>query len=185
MKLNFTFLISFLLTNWAFGQTADSATTTAIINSFNPSFNAINSNAGGSIMDSKRQKRWITKDNVIIETYDLQLTQIEAEISDMESSECKALLKRDTATLRNIWQRDFTLDEPQNELQVGKNPIPYYTSLTRLIDKFTILDNVVYTSGHEYVQRLRSDGKVDESIKQDFFHMWVNKFGVWKLSTKN
>lgn len=184
MKLIFTLLISILLINWTFGQNVDSTTTHKTFNSFNTSFKGINSNSG-SVMDSRKQKQLVIKDNVTIETYNLQLTLIETEISDMESTECKALLKRDTSALKNIWLRDFTLDEPQNELHTGKNPIPYYVSLNRTIEKFTILDNVVYTSGHEYIQRLKSDGKIDEPINKEFSHMWTKKFGTWKLSTKN
>jgi len=179
MKLNFMLFFSILISGCAFGQTTDSTTTPRSFNSFK----GIKPGAG-SIIDSKRQEQIIYKGNIGIKTTNLQLTKIESEISDMESLECKALLQRDTAALKNIWLRDFTLDGPQNKIHIGQNPIPYYVSLTRIIERFTILENIVYTSGQEYVKLMGSDGKLEEPITQEFFHVWTKKLSGWKLSEK-
>lgn len=46
------------------------------------------------------------------------------------------------------------------------------------------MENVVYTSGFEFIQELKQNGKVDERVKRSFFHVWMKKNGSWKLSTK-
>jgi hypothetical protein len=179
MKLYFAAITLIFLTNRTYGQSTDSIITPARINSVTG-----HSFKHSNLTDSRRQKKLIVKGNIIIETYNFPLTITETEISDMESSECDAILKRDTTALKNIWLRDFTLNDPQNELYHGKNTVPYYISINRTIEKFTILDNIVYTSGHENLQRLRDNGKVEEPLKRNFSHMWIRKFGKWKLSTK-
>lgn len=180
MKAIGILVMSLFLINAAVGQSADSSTTTTN-HSGNNSFKRVYSEQG---ITAGNKKQMFVKGYVTIETHGLRLTPIENEISDLESSECNALLKRDTSSLKNIWIRDFTLDEPQNQLHLGKNSIPYYVSLNRTIEKLTILNNIVYTSGHEYAQQLKGNGKVDEPTKKAFFHMWIRNNGVWKLSTK-
>jgi hypothetical protein len=107
------------------------------------------------------------------------------EISDLESRECKALEKRDTIMLRRIWSRDFTFDEPQNEISIsGKNPLPYYTSYIRFIENYSMVDDKIYTSGYELVQRLKMSGILEDPIRRNYFHVWTKKDGVWKLTTK-
>lgn len=175
-------ITSFGLTNWTFGQT-DSTNTLKVTYVLNEPARDANSLLQG-FYDTRGNTRWISKDHVTIVTTKLRLTSIEEEILELESQECKALLKRDTTALKNIWLRDFTLDEPQNELYLGKNPIPYYVVIHRTIEKFIILDNTIYLSGYENTGRLKSDGKVEAPIVQKFTHVWTKKQFKWKLLNK-
>lgn len=185
MKAAIIFIAS-VLTNWALGQTPDSTTIPKTTKSFTTSYKEVSPVTGGFFY-GRGQKRWFSKDHVRVETNRLQLTAIEDEISELESIECKALLKRDTAALKYIWVRDFTLDEPQNEILVSKNPIPHYLSLQRVIEKFIILEDedVVYTSGYEIIGRLTSGGKTHQLTNRIFTHMWTKKFVGWRLSSKH
>lgn len=140
-------LISFVIFNLlffatAFGQVVDSSSTSRTYRSLdNLTDQRLTS---GAFSASKREKRYIVKDHVTVGTFNFQLSPVETEFSDLESQECQALLKRDTASLKKIWARDFTLDEPTNKIQVGIL-IPYYTTLSRIIEDITVLGNVVYT----------------------------------------
>lgn len=132
-----------------------------------------------------KQKQLLIKDNLTFATYSLQLSFVEKEIFDAEALECTANLKRDTVTLRNLWGRDFTADEPLNELVMGKNPLPYYVSFSRMVENFMQKDDMVYTSGYETVQWLKSDSKLEEPIKRNFYHTWIKKNGKWMLVAKS
>jgi hypothetical protein len=112
------------------------------------------------------------------------MTPIEIEISDLEAAECNALLKRDTSALKKIWTRDFTLDARQNEVTTGKNPLPYYVSLSRMVENVTAIENVIYTRGHEMVVFLKSDAGMSDPVKRQYFHVWTKRMGGWKLVTK-
>lgn len=130
-----------------------------------------------------KQKQIIVKGNLSFSTYNLVMTAIEREISDLEAMECMALQKRDTATLRKLWIRDFTLDHP-NELVAGNNPIPYYVSYSRLVNNFSAFQNVVYTSGTDSFQQLNTNGKLENVINRNYSHTWTLIAGAWKLTSK-
>ena len=122
------------------------------------------------------------KGNLIFYTSSLPLSSIEEDISNLEEQECTALLKRDTVTLQSLWQRDFTLDYPKNNLIEHGNSLPHYLSYIRTVERFSVLDNFVYTSGYETVQLMKLDSK---PIKRVYFHTW-KKIGLrWKLIAKS
>lgn len=133
---------------------------------------------------SPKQQTFITIGNITIVTYNLQLSVIEREMAGLESRECDATLKRDTAELIKLWARDFTLDEAPDKLVNGKNPLPYYASFSRLIERCTPVGNDVYTSGYEMVQLLPTNGPMKDPVKRAFFHAWTRKNGQWKLITR-
>lgn len=131
-----------------------------------------------------QSKKVVIRGNVSFATDNLVMTPLENEIADAEDRECKALLKRDTTALKNIWLRDFTLDEPKNELVSGKNPIPYYVFVSRVVEKCNAIGSNVYTSGYELTQKLKAGGQLEDPVRSTFFHAWTNQFGTWKLSTR-
>lgn len=187
MKSLLTLIVLFISTFTLFGQTSDSATIE------NSTFrNYISSNQmksfdsnqkSGFRYQSRKQKQILSKDHLIFYTDYILMSPLESEITDLESRECTALLKRDTATLVRLWARDFTLDEPTNKLATGKNPLPYYVSFTRIVEKLGAFDNIVFTSGYELSQQLNLNGKLDDPIKRNYSHTWTKEFGVWKLTT--
>lgn len=182
LKQVFSVILSLGLACFANAQIPDTANTTAP-----DSFDVTDRNQQRMFPYQRAAQTtwWLSRGNLIIAMTNLQLLPIENEIADLEGLECNALLKRDTAILRKLWTRDFTLDDPLNELVDGKNPLPYYVSYTRMVEKLTVMgDDMVYTSGQEFLQRLRTDGIVEERVTRKYFHAWTRKFGVWKLTTK-
>lgn len=127
----------------------------------------------------------IIRGNVTFTTYNLVLTNIEEEILTLEVKESDAVLKRDTATLKEIWLRDFTMDENQNRVMISQNPLPFYASLSRSIENCNIVSSdKVYTSGLERSQEVKLKGKLEEPVERPFFHTWIRRNGVWKLAIK-
>ncbi|HTJ52457.1 MAG TPA: hypothetical protein VL443_23520 [Cyclobacteriaceae bacterium] len=134
---------------------------------------------------TEKQKKLIVKDNITFTTYSFQLSPIENEILDAEALECKALLKRDTSILKNIWARDFTLDDSSTKILMnGKNPLPYYAYLSRFVESFSTMGNIVYTSGYESFQQLKANGELEAVARRNYAHTWTRKYGVWKLSAR-
>lgn len=123
-------------------------------------------------------------EHVMLQTGNIRISSIERIIVDLESRECKALLKRDTVALRDLWTRDFTLNENLDKVIYEKSNLPYYIAIARMIEKLNVAGNLAFTSGYEVVQQLSAHGKLEEPVKQSFFHTWTNRNGVWKLSTK-
>lgn len=132
----------------------------------------------------KMTEHLVVKNNIAFSTTLAPKTQTETEIWDLEEMECKALLKRDSVTLQKLWDRDFTLNAPLNKVVTGKNPLPYYISFTRLVERVSVIDNAVYTWGIESLIPLESHGKPGDPIKRRYGHVWMKKYGVWKLVSK-
>lgn len=131
-----------------------------------------------------QQKRWIKIDRVIVATFNLHLTSAEEEVARCESQEIIALLERDSTTLKTIWMRDFTLDEPRSKVHRDHNPLPHYLSLSRKIERITILDNHAYVSGVEYSVNVNQYRDNDVLSTRNYTHLWVRKLFDWKLATK-
>ena len=127
----------------------------------------------------------MSKENVSFKTSNLKLSDVENEITDLESEECGALKNRDTITLVKIWARDFTQDQKQNKIVDSKNGLPNYLSLGRMIESITEIDkNTVYTSGYEVFREIKATEKFEEERTRKYFHIWTRKNGMWKLTTK-
>jgi hypothetical protein len=135
------------------------------------------------IVNPEQQKFIRARDHVAITTAKLQFSIVENQIIALESEECNALLKRDTIVLRRIWARDYSFDEQITGLANGKNALPYYTVMNRIVEKINPTDSVVFTSGIEYVQMLNTVEKLSDVTKRTFFHTWRKNYGVWKLTT--
>jgi hypothetical protein len=127
----------------------------------------------------------VVKDNVAFTVEsNTQLSLLESQIHTVELRESNALLQRDTATLKILWDRDFTMDMPLDEVVAGNNPIPYYIVCNRRIERIDEIDNIVYCKGIEYVRILKENGTLGEMKNRKFFHSWMKKDGEWKLITK-
>jgi hypothetical protein len=169
---------------------------TVIVRSYKKNSNYFSGHTSSSITENQNtsrglsyrtqeQKNVIIKDHISFTTYNLQMSLVENEIADLESMECTAILKRDTSTLKRLWTRDFTLDDLLNEMLVnGKNPLPYYTSYNRMVENFNSMGDIAFTSGYEFIQPLKANGKMENPVKRNYFHTWIRKNGIWQLSTK-
>src|SRR5688572_18940675 len=125
MRSIITFCISLLFIP-LYGQNADSTASDA---SSHKSFSTPSYPVGGNLKNmfsgsAGKQTYFSVNDNITFATDNLQMSALEREISDLESLECKALLKRDTAMLKKLWARDFTLDESSGEILTNSgNPL--------------------------------------------------------------
>ena len=187
MRSFFTVCNIFLNTCALFSQSVDSATTeksTAKHYLSSAQTNGFRNNQNSPFhFQSRKEKQILIKDHIIYYTDYILMSAIESEITDLESRECVALLKRDTATLIRLWVRDFTLDEPTHGMATGKNLLPYYVSFVRIVENLGAFDDVVFTSGYESFQKLLPNGKLDETVKRNYAHTWTRKHGMYKLTT--
>ena len=131
-----------------------------------------------------KQKRWIRIDEVVVETINLALTPTEEQLAQAESTEIKALLKRDPTALKNIWLHDFTQAEPHNKVHNDTNLLPHYLSLHRRIERILIAGNHVYVSGMEYAVQIKEENTVQTQVAQKYTHLWIKELFGWRLASK-
>jgi hypothetical protein len=186
MKMTITILVCFFsyLSN---GQLADttidlsSKDTLTISNSYNQAFRQ----RVGGVSPQTAQTHIHGRNNVVFFSSGLMLSTVESQIFNQEVIERKAMMDRDESTLKNVWERDFSLsDTKTNELMSSQSGLSFYASLTRVVEKCNPVGDLVFTSGFEQVRKLKPNGQLDEEFKRNFFHTWTKKDGVWKLSIK-
>jgi hypothetical protein len=135
------------------------------------------------LSDYKSQKRVVAANHVALWTTHIVLTLEERQIMDAESREIAALIRRDTAALRKIWSRDFTLDDNKNsQVLTSNNPLPFYVSLHRVIEGLTKVEGMISIQGNETYQLLNPGGKPDDLVVRPFSPMWIQKNGKWTLT---
>ena len=84
-----------------------------------------------------------------------QETSPEADIRLLEEKERQAVLKKDTAALRKIWDRYFLVNAPTNRIvtagpDVASRPVisrMSYASFTREIEQILVRGDVVFSMG--------------------------------------
>jgi len=122
-----------------------------------------------------------------------QNSSIEAIIRNLEQRECKAALEKDTATLRQLWADDYTVNSPANRVVTGgKNTLDRpvinqadNVSFTRVIEHIMIKDGYAVAMGNETVVPRSNDTKKAVPIKRRYTNVWMMDRGEWKLTARH
>jgi ketosteroid isomerase-like protein len=112
----------------------------------------------------------------------------ETEIRKLEQMEVQAILAKDSATLLKLWDKDFTVNAPDNMIYfAGKTTLDRpvlkrtRTSFSRDIENVTIRGNFAFTMGSETVADLEDKKEPGEVIKRRYTNIWEKQPEGWKL----
>ena len=183
-------IISILVCFFSYASNGQLADTTIDLSpndtlKFSNSYNQALRRGVGGMTTQAAQTHVHGRDNVVFFSSGLILSAVENQMLNQEVIERKAMMDRDETTLKNIWARDFSLNESKtNEIMSSQSGLPFFASLTRVVEKCNAVGELVFTSGYEQVRKLKPNGQLDEEFKRNFFHTWTQKDGVWKLSIK-
>src|SRR5690606_21138740 len=145
---------------------------------YKPSFGVSVEGNSGLQFNSQKQQQIIVRGNIIFTTYSLVLSHIEEEIIDLEAKECDAILKRDTAALKQIRLKDVTLNQTRYGVMISHYPWSYYASLSRSVENCNVAgSDKVYTSGWDHSQNVKLKGKLEEFVRRPFFQTYKRKNG--------
>jgi len=121
-----------------------------------------------------------------------QETSPEAEVRKLEEQERQAVLKRDTAALRKIWDRYLIVNGPNNKIvlsgedAVAGPAIPEaYSSFTREIEQVLVRGDVVFCMGSEIVMPASDNPKEGDEIKRRYTNTWMKQNGAWTLVARH
>ena len=116
----------------------------------------------------------------------------ETEIRNLEQSEVKAILSKDTVTLKRLWDKDYIVNNPENKIVLAKpNPVDrpvlqkQRTSFTREVEKVLINVEVAISMGKEVVVDMNDDPKSDQKVERRYTNIWMKKDGMWKLIARH
>lgn len=127
---------------------------------------------------------------LLIITYNTyaQNSSVEATIRNLEQLESRAVLEKDTTTLRKLWSDDYTVNSPANRVVTGgKNTLDRpvinqadNASFTRTVEHVVI--NGGYAMGHEVVVPKSNNAT---PINRRYTNVWLLEKDQWKLIARH
>ncbi len=115
---------------------------------------------------------------------------IETEIQNLEQTEVKAILNKDTVTLKNLWDKDYIVNNPENKIILAKpNPVDRpvlqksRSSFTREVEKILINNNIAISMGKETVVLITDQS--EQTINRRYTNIWMKKDNAWKLVARH
>lgn len=117
-----------------------------------------------------------------------QNEDIEKAIRVLEQVEVKAILEKDSATLLKLWDKNYTVNSPDNVIYVaGKTTLDRpvlkraRTSFTREVELVTVKGNFAFTMGSETVVPAGDQPAAGQTVRRRFTNIWEKQEGAWKL----
>jgi ketosteroid isomerase-like protein len=117
---------------------------------------------------------------------------VEAEIRSLEQTLVQAVINKDTATLRRIWDKDCIVNNPDNKIILAQanimdKPVMQKSKavFTRNVEQILINGNVVISMGSETVVPAGDDSKAGQTIKRRYTNIWMKKDGAWKVIARH
>jgi hypothetical protein len=117
---------------------------------------------------------------------------IEKEIRGLEKMEVAAILSKDSLTLLKLWDKDYTVNSPDNVIYsagettldrpVLKRP---RTTFTRDTEKIMIQGNTVVSMGSETVVPAEGQPQSGQTIKRRYTNIWMKQDNQWKLVARH
>jgi len=122
-----------------------------------------------------------------------QTSSVEDTIRMLEQKADKAVVEKDTTTLKKIWSPDFTVNSPFNTIEPGgKSTVdrPVITRLSYLkfernIEKVLIKGDVVITMGNELVVEKGQNGGTGRTIKRRYTNIWMKQNNEWQVIARH
>jgi hypothetical protein len=124
---------------------------------------------------------------IVLNSNSIFAQDAEAEIRRLEQMEVKAILEKDSATLLKIWDKEYTVNSPDNVIYfAGKTTLDRpvlkraRTTFTRNIEHITIKETFAFSMGSETVVPVTATG-TGEIVKRRFTNIWQKQTEGWKL----
>lgn len=121
-----------------------------------------------------------------------QDNQTETEIRNLEQMEVKAVLAKDTVSLKKIWDKNYVVHNPENKIVLAvanstSRPVLNRprTSFTREVEHILVKGDVVISMGNETVVAPAELPNSDKTIKRRYTNIWMKVDNAWKLVARH
>lgn len=122
-----------------------------------------------------------------------QDTNAESEVRKLEEQERQAVLRKDTAALRKIWDKNFIVNAPNNRVVLaGEDAVARpvitqmsYSSFTREIEQILVRGDIVFCMGNEMIIPMGNHPKAGKEVKRRYTNIWMKQTGSWTLVARH
>jgi ketosteroid isomerase-like protein len=116
---------------------------------------------------------------------------VEDEIKNLEQMEVKAVLAKDTTTLKKLWDENYIVHNPENKIVPAvanstNRPVLNRprSSFTREVERITVNGDVALSMGSETVGTAENSSS-QKIINRRYTNVWMKKEGIWKLIARH
>lgn len=117
---------------------------------------------------------------------------VKAEIERLEQMEVQAVLTRDVPTIKKLWDAQFVVNSPANQIVLA-TPDPAdrpvlqqpRTSFTREVEHIMVRGDTVISMGSETVVPAGDLPQSGETVKRRYTNVWMKVDDAWKLVARH
>jgi hypothetical protein len=115
----------------------------------------------------------------------------EPEIRRLEELEITTVQRGDTATLFRLWNKNFVVNNPYNQVVTRPQILAFirqgqidYSTVRRVVEKVTIVENVAIAMGHEIVTPQRATAFAGQVETRQYTNVWMKTKAGWRLTAR-
>ncbi len=116
----------------------------------------------------------------------------EDEIRRLEQVEVRAIMARDTQTLRTLWDSAFVVNNPDNVVVEAKadptdRPVmnKARSAMTRNPEKITLRGDFAFSMGSETIVPGEGQPRAGQTVTRRYTNIWMRQSGGWKLVARH
>lgn len=117
--------------------------------------------------------------------------QDEPEIRRLEALEITTVQRGDTAALLQLWRKEFVVNNPYGQVVTRPQILSFirqgqidYSTVRRVVEKVTIVDNMAIAMGHEIVTPQRATEFAGQVETRRYTDVWVKTKAGWRLTAR-
>jgi len=125
-------------------------------------------------------------------TLPAQAPATEAEIRRLEQMEVQAVLAKDSAMLRTLWDKDLVVNNPDNLVVTAKvDPVDRpvmqkaRSEFTRVVEKVTFRGDFAFSMGSETLVPGANQPRAGQTVLRRYTNIWMRQGGRWKLVARH
>lgn len=115
----------------------------------------------------------------------------EPEIRRLEELEINSVQRGDTATLFRLWGQDFVVNNPYNQIVTRPQILAFirqgqidYSTVKRVVERVTVVDNVAIAMGQEIVTPQRATAFAGKTETRRYTDVWLKTKAGWRLTAR-
>jgi hypothetical protein len=117
--------------------------------------------------------------------------QAEADIRRLEALEITTVQRGDTLALRQLWHPAFVVNNPYNQIVTRLQILTFmrqgqldYSTVERVVERVTLVDNVAIAMGHEMVTPQRATQFAGKIERRQYTDIWLKTNAGWRLTAR-
>lgn len=117
--------------------------------------------------------------------------QVEADIRRLEALEITTVQRGDTLALQQLWHHAFVVNNPYNQIVTRPQILGFmrqgqldYSTVERVVERVTLVDNLAIAMGHEIVTPQRATQFAGQVERRQYTDVWLKTKVGWRLTAR-